>query len=426
MKKFLSVFLTVLLFSVLLAPTAVFPVGAVTDGIFSFFAENGTATLTKVDPSATGHITVPDRFLSYPVDAVKEGAFEDCGGITEITFGQYVRIVQEGAFSGCTSLKKVCFNAEELSSLGKTRSAFAECPSLEAVVIGGTVTGLPQRAFSQCSALKSVTLPESLEKIGDEAFKDCAALAEIALPQSVREIGKEAFAGCKALSKVEFPAVKTIKDSAFSGCVSLPAVTLPDELETIGNSVFSGCSALKTATLPDSVVSVGNSVFSGCSSLESLTSPFIGKAAASRITSHIGYFFGAEKAEQNVMFVPESLKRVTLTKSGAKENAFLGCEGIEVSNIKPNENVSSRAPTENSSKSEAPSSSAAPTPSEEPSSSVKPIVSTEDEKRDEKTDSPKISNTRIYIAAAILLVTAVGVILLLTTGKKAPEKGAEK
>lgn len=427
MKKFLSVFLTVLLLSVLLSPAAVFPACAVTDGIFSFFAENGTATLTKVDPSATGHITVPDRFLSYPVDAIKEGAFEDCGGITEITFGQYVRIVQEGAFSGCTSIKKVYFNAEELSSLGKTRSALAECSSLETVVIGGTVTGLPQKAFSQCSALKSVTLPESLETIGDGAFEDCGALTEAVLPQSVRVIGKSAFSGCKALSKIDFPGLKKIEDSAFSGCVALSSVSLPEGLETLGNSVFSGCSSLKTATLPDSVASVGGSVFAGCSSLENITAPFIGKSSASRITSHIGYFFGAEKAEQNANFVPKSLKKVTLTKSGAKENAFLGCEGIEVSDVKPNAAVSSRAPEMNSLETKPTSSEEAPTSSvEDVSSTYLPTVSTEDEKMEEKPASSKISNTRIYIAAAILLVAAVGVILLLTTGKKEVKQEAEK
>lgn len=58
----------------------------------------------------------------------------------------------------CTGLKRVVI--EDGSNLDSIPGrAFANCSSLEEVVVGDGVSGLDDYAFSTCSGLTSVTLP---------------------------------------------------------------------------------------------------------------------------------------------------------------------------------------------------------------------------------------------------------------------------
>ena len=65
--------------------------------------------------------------------------------------------------------------------------------------------------------------------------------------------------------------VTSIGDQAFSYCISLTSITIPDNVTSIGNGAFRNCSRLTSITIPDSVTSIGQSAFSGCSSLTSVT-----------------------------------------------------------------------------------------------------------------------------------------------------------
>jgi hypothetical protein len=64
-----------------------------------------------------------------------------------------------------------------------------------------------------------------------------------------------------------FTGLTTIADKAFSGCVSLAEVTLPEQIRVIGSSTFSGCANLKELVIPDNVKEIGESTFSGCEGL---------------------------------------------------------------------------------------------------------------------------------------------------------------
>ena len=110
--------------------------------------------------------------------------------------------------------------------------------------------------------------------VGRSAFSGCNSLAAVTIPDSVTRIGLDAFYKCSSLTTITMPDGGTILGAdAFSFCTSLTEVTMPNSLTSIGSNVFSGCSSLTEIEIPDSVTSIGESAFSDCKKLTSITIP---------------------------------------------------------------------------------------------------------------------------------------------------------
>ena len=95
---------------------------------------------------------------------------------------------------------------------------------------------------------------------GELSYDEAAAVTDLGI----------AFKGSSILVFNElknFTGLTTIADKAFSGCVSLAEVTLPEQIRVIGSSTFSGCANLKELVIPDNVEEIGESTFSGCEGL---------------------------------------------------------------------------------------------------------------------------------------------------------------
>lgn len=146
------------------------------------------------------------------------------------------------------------------------------------VVIPNQFNGLPVTAIADYAfyandkryELVAITLPDSLEYIGNEAFQN-SAITEITIPDGVTHIGDSAFLNC-GISSLDLPdSVTYIGNSAFAS-TSISSLTLPDRSDvTIGVGAFSSCVNLTEIIIPDSVTSVGESAFLGCSSVKELT-----------------------------------------------------------------------------------------------------------------------------------------------------------
>ncbi|WP_410264753.1 leucine-rich repeat domain-containing protein [Barnesiella intestinihominis] len=82
--------------------------------------------------------------------------------------------------------------------------------------------------------------------IGDGAFSSCIRLTEVTIPNSVTTIGSSAFYNCRGLKTVTIPnSVTTIGNSAFSSCTGLTEVTIPNAVTSIGSYAFTSCTGLK-------------------------------------------------------------------------------------------------------------------------------------------------------------------------------------
>ena len=114
----------------------------------------------------------------------------------------------------------------------------------------------------------------SVTSIEADAFSNCINLTEITIPNSVISIGGFAFNSCYNLTSVTIPnSVTSIGNNTFQNCSSLTSVTIPNSVTSIADSTFNGCLGLISVTIPTSVTSIGNSAFNYCSALLSVTIP---------------------------------------------------------------------------------------------------------------------------------------------------------
>ena len=96
----------------------------------------------------------------------------------------------------------------------------------------------------------SVEIPAEIDNlpvkwIGSSAFSDCLLLEDIIIPDSITSIEYDAFSGCISLKDINIPdSVTEIRNEAFSGCTSLSSINIPDSLTYIADAVFSGCESL--------------------------------------------------------------------------------------------------------------------------------------------------------------------------------------
>lgn len=94
--------------------------------------------------------------------------------------------------------------------------------------------------------------------IGDYAFSGCLELKDIKLPDSVVSIGDYCFLSCTALeSAILSNSMKAVPESCFNGCDALKMVDIPDSVKEIGDNAFYSCENLISLYIPPSVETIG-------------------------------------------------------------------------------------------------------------------------------------------------------------------------
>ena len=250
--------------------------------------------------------------ISNGVESIGENAFFECTNLKNVDISNSVKTIGNGAFYGCTGLTSI--------GVAKPNEEVAD-----SVIIPDSVTSIGKYAFTHCTGLKKVTIPGNVKSIGDYAFHGCH------VPASEPDDETESDSGNDLENKPEIipesglesvyiqEGVETIGIFAFSGCMKLNDVTLPDSITSIGDNAFQSTGLynddstwdvlyighhlikanenkisdaytvkpgtktiadcafyycnLTSITIPDSVVSIGNQAFGNCNRLKSITIP---------------------------------------------------------------------------------------------------------------------------------------------------------
>jgi hypothetical protein len=129
------------------------------DGVM--FNKNKTI-LILYPQGKTGSYVVPNSVIT-----IKDGAFFDCSGLTEITISDSVETIGFRTFAFCSSLVSLLIPN---SVMTVDDESFEGCEGLTSVTIGRSVTTIGSLAFGRCTNLTTVTnlnpVPQNIENGG--------------------------------------------------------------------------------------------------------------------------------------------------------------------------------------------------------------------------------------------------------------------
>ena len=309
-------------------------------------------------------IDLPDS-----VNEIGDSAFYN-SSLTTFKVPKNVTVINPSTFNSCTNLTSFDFGESKVTALKASDwsyGPFAECASLESIVIPASVETIGYSTFESCYSLTSVTFEEGshLKSIGDTAFAGTnlgsfsfpkvydsdnkettfeslgknlfsyAPLASVTLSSSVNNI-TNVFGNCLGLEEIvvseDNKYFKVVDDSllvnndcstiylAFSNNLK-EEFTVPNTVKSIADGAFMYNQAITSLTIPASVVEIGANAFAGCSLLSSVT--FDNK---SKLTT----------AGEGAFSECESLSSVTLPDSFTEISAgmFVYCMSLSYISLK--------------------------------------------------------------------------------------------
>lgn len=174
-----------------------------------------------------------------------------------------------------------------------TSCCFKNYLSLKTIELPPSLKSIRSFAFNNCYSLSSIKLDAQLTYIGNNSFENCKKLDEFDISQSqISSIEYMCFAN-SGISHIELPYATIIKDSAFSNCKNLSAVTFSNNIKEIGPESFKysnliylclsstnqlkiGLAAfngnnIREAYIGTNIVYIGKSAFRNCKQLQSLS-----------------------------------------------------------------------------------------------------------------------------------------------------------
>lgn len=138
------------------------------------------------------------RQINLPegLETINSNAFSACTNLTDIKIPSSVRILNEGSFQYCHGLTEITIPST-VSMIGN--GTFAET-GIENITIPGSVSKCGT-AFYGCSKLKKAEIEDGVRLI-QGTFANCRSLETVILPSSMEHISRSTFAGCSSLQDV--------------------------------------------------------------------------------------------------------------------------------------------------------------------------------------------------------------------------------
>ena len=192
-------------------------------------------------------------------------------------------------------------------------------------------------------ATGKIVIPDTIEgypvtKIGESAFTLCVKITEIALPDGLKSIGASAFSYVPFESIYIPKTVTQIDKAAFWRCEELKEIVIPEGVTVLSDQMFYECKKLKKVTLPESLIEIGVRAFERCDELEIVNIPVglqkLGSDAFAEcpgLTMSVVIPEGVTEIEGGVFYctgIKEVVLHDGITKIGG--GAFYGCDIEEI------------------------------------------------------------------------------------------------
>jgi uncharacterized protein YjdB len=220
-------------------------------------------------------VTIPSS-----VTSIGEWAFDGCNGLTAITIPEGVTSIGDWAFASCSGLTAVTIPSS-VTSIGS--SAFQGCSSLTAVTLPNSLTSIEDNAFYDCTGLKDVTVEWATPLPVEAYLFGSVDLSEVILhvPAGTKDLYKDA---------AVWGEFGTIAERIFSGTTGNCTWTITGHFNdytltisgngTMGNYTgnnpapwYAYREGIRTLILEPGVTGVGDYAFSRCVGLTSVTIP---------------------------------------------------------------------------------------------------------------------------------------------------------
>ena len=196
------------------------------------------------------------------ITSIGWSAFSDCISLKDIALPNSITKIDSYAFSDCTALNNIKL-PEYLMSIGN--SAFSNCQNFTKINIPDSVVEIDERAFKDCINLSNISL-SNVETLGGNVFENCASLTDVEIPKTLENTqyyygGGGPFYN-SGLKNAMFEEGSTlVPPYTFCGADKLENVTLLDTITSIGWSAFSDCISLKDIALPNSITKIDSYAF---------------------------------------------------------------------------------------------------------------------------------------------------------------------
>lgn len=334
--------------------TIVIPNSLTSIGSYAFY---GLSNIVSVE--------IPDN-----VSNIGDYAFWGCSKLESISISKNITTIGTNAFRGCAKLTLVTIDSNTLISAlyyggsGNCNAMFGDqvtqyilgpnvqsiggwvfyrCKNLKSIIISDNIKTIEGYAFEE-SGLQSITIGSGLSRIDNYAFRACTQLTSLNINSnyviSSKSI-KDVF-GTQVTTCILGDSIRTIGESAFSGCVNMKSITIGSNVEEIKKDAFRNCSNLTDITIPQNVTTIGRTVFNGCSKLKSIvwnakhvvtvwnsssSAPFYG------IRSQIESFTIGDSVEVVPYWICYEMNHITSITfpeklNAIRDNAFVGCSGL--------------------------------------------------------------------------------------------------
>ena len=293
MKKFSTSWIRVMLLG-LVSLFAIQEVGAATIQVGDiYYTTSGTkATVKRYTWSGTdttfykGDIVIPETVeyngVTYTVVATGANAFTGCRELTSVQLPATCITIGRNCFKDCIALK----NDPTPSTATSIGNGYLQgCTSITEVTVPAGVTGtFTAQNWEGMTSLKKITFTDAttafklsvlalVDKVGTSVSSPIEELY-IGRPLDQSTSSSMPFRGIKTLKKVTFAGGFTsIDDGMLQGCTGLTEVVYADGVNVtyVGASAFSGCTSLPSLTIPSVITEIPTSLCYNCKKLTSVT-----------------------------------------------------------------------------------------------------------------------------------------------------------